>query len=192
MNPRLISAPTITPFLLNDVKDYLGIYNSDSDARISDLIQAVARSAEIITRRTLFTSTWSYFLDCFPGREILLPKPPVQSVSYVKYYDTAGALQTLDAANYQLDVVSEPARLGVAPNITWPSTESGRYNAVEIQYVAGYTSRGQLPAGLAQAMLYHIQHLYDFRAPYVSGMSVAEVPFSIEAHYAPYRVWSFF
>lgn len=189
---KLVTAPTITPFTLDEVKEHLRQFTNDDDFYIQSLIDVVIAAAENITRRSLYTTTWKLYMDAFECKEILLPRAPLQSVTHVKYYDTAGELQTIDAADYQVDIVSEPGRVVPAPNTSWPNTECGRLNAVEIQFVAGWAKRFDLPASLKQAMLYHISHMYDVREPVVVGTIQAGIPFTLEAMYAPHRVLRFF
>lgn len=189
---QLVTAPLITPFSLDEVKEHLRQFTNDDDFYIQSLIDVVGMAAEHITNRSLYTTTWKLFLDRFDCRQILIPRPPLQSITHIKYYDTAGDLQTISSADYQVDIVSEPARVVPIPSANWPTTEYGKLNAVEIQFVAGYAKRFDLPASLRQAMLYHISHMYDVREPVLVGMSQASVPFTLEAMYAPHRVIRFF
>jgi hypothetical protein len=66
-----------------------------------------------------------------------LGKPPIQSVVGVTYVDVNGETQTLDPSIYLVDLVSEPARIYLAPNQIWPPYTSQR-NAICIQCVCGY------------------------------------------------------
>jgi uncharacterized phiE125 gp8 family phage protein len=189
---KLVTAPTVTPFHLTEAKEHLRVFTSDDDFYIQSLIDAVVSAAENITRRSLFTTTWDLVLDEFPYFEFLLPRAPAQSVTHIKYLDGNGDQQTIDASDYQVDVISEPARVIPAPSLSWPVTESGRINSVELRFVAGWAKRFDLPAGLRQAMFFHLSHLYDIREPVVVGTTVSAVPLTLEAMYAPYRVLRFF
>lgn len=189
---QLVTAPTITPFTLDEVKEHLRQFTTDDDFYIQSLIDVVVSAAEVITRRSLYSTTWKLFLDYFPGQGIYMPRAPLQSITHIKYYDTNETLQTMDAADYQVDTVSEPGRVVPAIGSAWPSVKLGRLNAVEIQFVAGYAKRFDLPASLKQAMLYHISHMYDIREPVIVGTIIANIPFSLEAMYAPHRVLRFY
>lgn len=189
---QLVTAPVITPFSLAEAKEHLRVFGTEDDFYIQTLIDVVVSAAENITRRSLYTTTWKLILDSFPCHELLLPRPPLQSVTHIKYYDTDEVQQTVDASNYQVDLISEPARIVLAYSSTWPTPSYGRINSVEIQYVSGWAKRYDLPPGLKQAMLYHLSHLYDVREPAVIGTIVATIPFTLEAMYSPYRVLRFF
>lgn len=192
MTLDVVTPPTISWILLPEAKDHLRVRHSDDDGYIQALIGALTDVAESVTRRALFTQTLKLYLDSFECREIILPKPPLVSVTHVKYYDVGGTLTTLDGASYQVDNRAVPGRIAPAPTLSWPTIQTGRLSAVEVQYVCGLDSRGKLPLGLRQAMLYHLSHLYDVREPVVIGTIVANIPFTMSSMYAPYRVMRFF
>src|ERR1051325_11329554 len=99
----LSTAPTVEPVSLDEAKGQVRVeldFHSD-DALILGLIAAARRLAEVFCGRAFLTQTWDLTLDAFPsgwgprwpatlgGRDaIRLPRPPLQSVSYVKYVDT--------------------------------------------------------------------------------------------------------
>ena len=66
-----------------------------------------------------------------------LQKPPVQSVSYIKYFDPTLTLQTLDPSVYLADLVSEPGRIYLAPGQVWPPYSNQR-NSIVARCVCGY------------------------------------------------------
>src|SRR5688500_1617752 len=105
---RLITPPTHQPVARGEAKAHVILDHNCDDALVDGLILAAKEKVEADTRRQLVTATWELSLDKFPcanGGIIPLEKPPIQSVSFVKYIDGDGVLQTLDASNYQLDSV---------------------------------------------------------------------------------------
>lgn len=192
MTIKLVTAPTLTPFTLDEVKEHLRQFSSDDDFYIQTLIDAVVAAAQNYTRRSLYTTTWKLYLDSFCKREIKIPRGQLQSITHVKYYDTAGDLQTMSASDYQVDIVSEPARLCPVLTTSWPTTQYGKLNAIEIQFVAGWVKRFDLPSDLRQAMLYHISHMYDIREPVIVGTIIANVPDSMKPLYAPHVIHNFY
>jgi len=134
MTTRLVSSGT-EPVTAAEVKTIAGIDGTDFDARIAFLIPAMRQQAEQITGRSLATNTWQIKLDSFPD-EIRLLWPTVSSVSSITYYDSDGVLQTLDSANYSVDVSSEPAWILPAYGLDWPDTYDTS-NAVTVNYTAG-------------------------------------------------------
>jgi uncharacterized phiE125 gp8 family phage protein len=97
-----------------------------------------------------------------PVSEILVPRPPLISVSSITYVDGNGTTQTLSAAAYKVDTDSEPGRITPAYGYCWPTTRA-EINAIAITYVAGYATRAAVPASIKQAMLLLIGHWYENR-----------------------------
>lgn len=151
--------------------------NSTADPDLTRLIVAARVSAERITRRALVTQTWDLFLDAFPGWELGVPKPPLQSVSSISYVDTNGTAQTLASDQYLVDIKGEPGRITPAYGLTWPSTRA-QNNAVTVRFVAGYGAAGAVPDGIKNWMLLRIRQLYDNRGPTIAGAgaAIAEFP----------------
>jgi uncharacterized phiE125 gp8 family phage protein len=98
-----------------------------ADPELLARIRGVRDRAEGATDRAFLTQTWDYTRDGFPDDTVLeLPKPPLQSVTHVKYLDTAGVEQTWPATHY---VVEAPAggrcargRIVLMTNVVWPTT----------------------------------------------------------------------
>jgi len=188
MSLKLVTAPADEPVTLIEAKDHLRVDGSDDDALISVLITAASKWAEEYTGRQFVTATWDWFLDGFCP-SFSAPLPPLQSVTSIKYLDTAGAEQTLDSATYRVDAVSEPGRIALDYGKTWPSTYSV-INAVTVRFVSGYGAAAAVPEPIRQAMLILIGELYEQRQESVPA-SVGAVPFGVRALLTPYKVWHF-
>lgn len=130
-----IIAPSVAPVSAADVKAFGRIDVTDFDAQISILIDAMTREAEHRLGRRLITQTVELVLDAFPADDVDLLLPSVQSITSVKYVDSAGAVQTILSTEYALDSESKPCWL--LPVNPWPSTDDAA-NAVRIRYVVGY------------------------------------------------------
>jgi uncharacterized phiE125 gp8 family phage protein len=180
---ELKTAPTHEPITLEEAKDHLRVDGTDDDALISDLITAARKRAEKFQRRAFITQTWTVFLDEFPVW-IRLPKPPLQSVTSVKYLDTDGVQQTLASADYRVDTKSVPARITPAWNESWPSTRAVT-NAVEIEMVVGYGAATVVPEEARAAIKIYLGGLYENREPTKEEMD------SVEALLWPDRVLEF-
>lgn len=142
---RLV-APTILPVTIEQAKRRCGIYDDDSvNQDVRDWIIEATDRVETDSRRMLMTQTWQGWLDDFPchGSVIELRKWPVQSVTHVKYY-TGGVLTTWSSAYYQVDTVKAPSRLYPVSGQQWPTVDSDKMNAVEVQWIAGCTTQAQL------------------------------------------------
>jgi len=187
----LSTAPIVEPIALDDMKRHLRILTSDDDAYITDLIKVVRKKVELDLRRALITQTWTMYLDDFPagGAVIHIPYPPLQSITSIKYYDTANAQQTWSSSEYEVDIYSEPARVGEVSGYTWPSTYD-RLNAVEIIFVAGYGAAGaDVPWTVKQAMYMLAGHYYENREATTDYRAVTTVPMAYENLIWTERAW---
>jgi hypothetical protein len=104
---RLIVPPVAEPVALSDFKALLRIPDSDTsrDSTLTLFLLAARESIEKYCRIALITQTWLARLDSFPSvatrydrngyAQILLPKPPFQSVDFFNYVDTSGTVQAL-------------------------------------------------------------------------------------------------
>jgi len=134
------------------------------DADIARYIKVARRHCEKFQGRAFITQTWDLYLDDFPaGDEIKIPLPPLQSVTWLKFKDAAGILQTWDASNYIVDTMSEPGRIVLGNGKCWPTTYD-EIQAVQIRFVCGYgDSAADVPEEIKQAILLKVADLYEHR-----------------------------
>lgn len=138
---RVITAPTVEPVTLAEVRAQIGITDATdtaSDATITRRITEARQWAEDYMQRAIITQTQEVRLDAFPlGGVIALPFPNLLSMVSVKYIDSDGAEQTVSSADYVVDTYSLVGNVRPAYGVTWPAArEEG--NAVRIQYTCGY------------------------------------------------------
>lgn len=154
------TAAAAEPVTLAEAKTHLRVTADGDNPRIAGMITAAIRTVENRLRRRLVTQSLRLWLDAFPcDPETIVLQGPVASVTQVRYYDSANALQTLATSAYDADLVSVPARLCRAFGQVWPLTYC-RPNAVQVDYVAG-TGPGSVPAEVKQAILLLIGDQYD-------------------------------
>lgn len=157
------------------------------------LIQAARSAAENFTRRALVSQGFQLAFDEFPcGREIILPRPPLISVTSITYTDADGAAQTLTASNYSVDIRNTPGRLVLKNDYSWPETDDIP-NAVVVAYTAGYgTTPSSVPQGLRVAIRYLVTHWFENRGTLNIGNIANELPGTAEALLWQFRVPSAF
>ena len=166
----LIFGPVVEPVTLNDARLQLGFGPIDDSTReasqiVNDKVRrfiiTARQDAENYLQRALITQTWILRRDSFPGHnlrydwngypEIVLPKPPFQSVQRFTYIDVAGFPRHLfqdttfgtnpfnPEYSYQLERGSEtqPGRLLPAFAQPWPPTRMVPANVI-VQFRCGY------------------------------------------------------
>jgi uncharacterized phiE125 gp8 family phage protein len=138
--------------------------------------------------RCLLTQSWKLLADCFLP-DIILPLPPVQNVTTVRYIDANAAWQTLDSSAYRLlGVGSWAAELCPAYGTSWPITHA-QPECVEITFTTGYgDTMEKVPGQILQAARLLTAHWYLERNP-VSFSTPAEIPFGIKNLLQPFRVY---
>lgn len=183
----LTSAPAAEPVSLAEAKLHCKVDGSDDDTLLTALIVAARRLAEQQTGRALVTQTWKQTFDAFPLAALALERPPLQSVTSVKYYDPAGVQQTLDAGAYTVHTSSQLGLVAPAAGTCWPSTQV-RLEAVEIVFVAGYGAAAAVPQEVKQWMLLHVGTWYEYRE--AAGEKRDPLPF-VDALLDPYRILRF-
>ena len=163
----LITDATSEPITTAEAKLHLRVDSSAEDTYIDSLVKAARVYCEKYTNRSFINTTWELQIDEFPASDldsILLLNSPVSSITSLKYIDDDGNEQTWSSANYQLDETREPARLMPVVDVSYPSTQSDTFKAVQVRYVAGYgATASSVPEGLRSAMLLLIGHMYDVR-----------------------------
>ena len=155
----LVAAPTEEPLTLDEAKQHCAISQDDDNALLVAYLQAAREAAEQALNRSLLTQTRRLRLSDFVDVIGLPMASPLQSVSSIAYYDEDGALQTLSTAAYVVDTTTEPGRVSLAPNQSWPAVQCGRDLPITVTYVAGWTSAEQVPELVKQGMRFFLASL---------------------------------
>lgn len=175
MGLTLITPAASLAVSVAEAKAWCRIDGAADDALLSLLIETASAQIEEMTGRALVEQAWRLTLDEFSD-SIELPKGPVSAVSSVKYYDAAGALQTLAGSVYSLDLVSDPQWLVLNAGESWPDLLDA-VNVVTIDFTTGYS---EVPPQLRTALLMLVAQWYDNRAP-------GEVPAGVAVLIERYR-----
>ena len=193
MGQTLITAAVSEPLETADVMNYLRVEGDEHKDDIQAIIASVRDFTEEVMWRALIKQTWEITLDFnFPKKNaaILLPKPPLQSVTSITYLDTAEASQTLAATKYIVDTTSEPGRIMPAIDESWPATAE-RFAAVTVRFVAGYgNDHKAIPSGLKGAMKMLVSHWFENRESV--GRPMKEQPWQFGSMLQQFRVNGFY
>lgn len=187
MTLRVVTGPTVEPLTLEEAKLHLRETQTVQDTLISALIVAARQYAENYTGRAFVTQTLELLLPGFPCDSVIeLPKPDLQQVTTVKYIDVDGVLQTIAAAQYQVDIYRRPAVLKPAYQCYWPVPRTSDFNAVQVRYVAGYAPttspqdaaamQAAVPEGIKLWMKIRVAQLFENREAVVVGTIMANIP----------------
>lgn len=183
--------PSAEPVSVDEAKSHLRVDITDDDTLIGTLITAARDYVEQTTRRALVTQTWQYFLDDWPGiSEIVLPKPPLQSVTSVVYTDSDGNDNTWSSSEYAVDTDNEPGAVVLGYNESYPSGTLDVVNPITVTYVAGYGAAAAVPWIFKQAILLLVGHWYENREAIVlTGAVPKEIPLAVKSLLLVDRVW---
>ena len=122
-----------------------------------------------------------------------MPFGQLQSVTHVKYTDTAGVQTTFSAEAWEISTSRDPGVLALSYGYSWPSTTLRVLDPIEIQFVCGWTTAADVPYDLRAAILLMAGHLYAHRESVIVGDSAAVESKMLEQGFdslvANWRIW---
>ena len=197
MELDLYTAPSSEPVTLTEAKLQCREVTTDNDTYLTALIVAARDYVERHTGRALMPQTWDVRYDSqwpterVQGAEIpriIVPRPPLTSVTSIKYLDASGVEQTLAADQYRVDTKRFRGVIDPAYGVTWP-TVYPVVGAITVRFVAGYANAAAVPASIRHAMLLLIGHWFANRETVVIGTLNTPLTFAVEELLFPHRVF---
>lgn len=186
-----VVAPSVEPVSLAELKAQSRITQSDEDSLISTQFIPAARSyVESRIRRQLITADWRLSCAGFTQSGALsLPRPPLQSVVSVTYYDVDNVLQTLASSVYGVFAdTGVEGRMYLESDQEWPEVYD-RPDAVQVLFRCGYgLTSADVPIGIRQAILLVAADLFEHRENSESGRPSNAVILSAERLVEPYEL----
>ena len=207
------TAPALEPITSTEAKNFIKVDTTADDTLIGVLITAARQLAEEYTERAFVEQTVKLYLDSFPSacktepwwdgivegpmslitgtsNQIELPKPPLISVTSLKYYSKLDVVSTLSSSTYFVDTKGTPGRICLNYGQIWP-TDIRTHQAVLVEFKAGYgATAASVPAQIRQAISMIVGNLYAHRGD--SGTaSESEIPALAKNLLDPYRVRRF-
>ncbi len=181
------TAPAAYPVSLTEAKTQLRIVSADTtyDTEVTRLITAATQWVERRYGISIITQTRTQLQDNFYEKypifrnflgpyysryPVTLLYPPVQSVTFIKYYDTSGVLQTLSPSEYTVAGLMTPTAGAqdietprIWPNNSWPVFK-WIPDTIQIKYVAGFGDDStKVPEVIKTAVLMVISGLFENR-----------------------------
>jgi len=181
MGLNLQTAPTVEPVTVEEVKDHLRIDIDTEDTLITDWITVARAHCEKLQNKVYMTQTWDLYLDDFPDMPFNIPLPPLQSITHIKYTDTDATETEYTSTYYNTDAYSMPGRINFAWGRVWPSVTLRTVNGVVIRFVAGYTSKNNVPKEVREAIKLIVGHLYEYREETSTDRVLEQIPLGIHA-----------
>lgn len=172
----LTVAPSVEPVTVAEAKAHCKVdHAADDDYFTNFLIPSARRWAESYTGRAFLSQTFVLKLRGFGCEPIVLPRPPLASITSIAYTDGAGASATWAASSsgYQLEQPSGEmamhASIRPAYGVSYPSTRDVP-DSVVITYVAGYGAAATaVPVGIKHGVLMLIEDMYRQRGSEIVG-----------------------
>lgn len=189
---KITATATVAIMSLAEAKRQVRVDGDHDDTIIARKVAQAKVYCERVLRRSLLNTTYELVLDSFPSYtheslywdargNIRLPRPPLSSVSSIKYITTASATATLATTVYGVDTHAEPGRVYLKYGQVWPSTQNIN-NAVKITFVGGYgTAPTSVPSNFLACVELMFAHLYESReaVAVTVGGNVIEIPLGL-------------
>lgn len=169
----------IEPVTLTEVKAHLRLNIEDTyedNDILLPLITTATQYCEQYTGISIALKSLKVYMPCFPQSSFCLPHGPVTQVTNVQYKDVHSTTNTLLENEDFITDTSSTKRGVLLPLKPWPNFVPYPLNAIEISYVAGYTTQ-TIPKTIRQAILLLIGHWYENREAVITG-AVASVKVS--------------
>jgi len=181
--------PASEPVTKDEVKDYMRIRTDDQDDLIDELIKDARHIAESFTRRVFMTHQIRVWLDAVPCEDYIeLPRPPLQSITSVKWYDDDDTETVFSSDNYIVSDERLKGRITLVNGAAWP-TGLRRADGLVVDYKAGYgDDADDVPERIKRGIIKIAGSLWTFREDRIVGTISGDVPVSAKAILRQYRV----
>ncbi len=166
----LVTGPTASPVTMSDLRRHLRLVPDyvEDDSYIADLLEQAVEEVESRTWRKLCSQTWDQYFDQF-ATTMRLEYPPLASITSVKYTDTDGDEQTVDASVYEAGEDIGRGIVRLKYNQLWPSDVLGHPDSIVVRFVCGYGDADDVPARFKHAIRLLVSDAYEHRESIVIG-----------------------
>lgn len=173
---KVVVPPTDEPVSLDEAKLHLRVDGTEEDDYIAGRIAAAREACELEARRAFVARTLDLSMECWPGRCLELPMPPLVSVASITYTDEDGNVGTVSASDYVVNGNVEPGLIIRKSSASWPSVALMPGPSIVVRYDAGFGTAADVPAVYKQAILLLLGHMYENRESVVVGTIATQLP----------------
>lgn len=161
---KVISKPQIEPITVTEFKTFARIDGTAEDALIANIITAVRGNAEKLLGRSFIQQTLLASMDFWPGIRVILPRPPLISVTEIRTVAEDGSITVYDPTNYYVRTATEPGEVVVKRGVAVPINDERDLGGFEIELVGGYGSRTtDVPQGIRIGLNLWASTVYETR-----------------------------
>ena len=178
---QILTTSGVLPLSLAEAKLHLRVDHTDDDGPIAAYLQAAVDMIERRTGRCFRPITATLHLSEFPndGDPIVIPRPPLISVTAISYTDTSGGSITLSSGLYTAIPSAAPGLIVPAINSVWP-VAMDRRSSVLVTFAAGDVTK--CPPSILDAIRLYIDHAYHEHEPLKSSRIQDRIEALIAGH----------
>ena len=143
-----VTPATVEPVTLPEAKAHLRVIHDADDALIGSLITSAREVVESNTGRALAEAGYLWASSAPLSSPARLPLWPVATVTAVTYADSEGARQTIDAADYVVDL--SRSTVSLTPQAGW--------SELNVEFT---TAPAHVPEALKSAIKLRVQAEYE-------------------------------
>ena len=190
----VVTAAQSEPLSLEQATEHVRIDSNDDLVYLNSLVSVAREYVDSVTGKVSVKTTfkvvapsWHALINgsddalVIPQRNIYsipLFRAPLVSVSSVKYYPpSTETLTTVSAGDYRVITLTD---IGMVQFKETPPEHEDRPDAVQIEFIAGYSAPCNVPPVLAHAQKMLVAHLYENRMP-AAFTSISEIPYTLKA-----------
>ncbi len=189
----LYAAPAVEPVSLDELKRHCRVTSDEDDPDLLDMITAARQQLEEFCWSAFISQTWDYWFDGFSDR-MVIPRPPLLSVSKFQYADNDGTLVDVGATVYELGAEHQLPFVRLQYQQTWPTTRGYR-DDIYMRVTSGYgATAASVPMPIRHAIKLLAALMYMNRGDEISLMPAgpgvgpkSTMAVALQSLIAPYR-----
>lgn len=140
MRIRVKTAPLKEPVSIGEFKAFGRIDGTAEDVYLTMLLKGVRDAVEQYLGRALIEQTIVASMDFWPGQELILPRPPLASITAIRTLDEDATATVYAATGYFVVQNDWRPKVIIREGATPPQNTNRYQGGYEVEYLAGYGS----------------------------------------------------